>query len=155
MTCNLTFPGCILWSKINIHSKTQFTTMGPEIIGVMIPIITVIGIITMIIFLRYYENIERMALIEKGLNPYTNKPKQRLNPSVTLRFALLSIGAGSGILFANVLINTTGIIEEVAFFSMILIFGGLGLLASYLFELRMSKKEDEEERRKLKYEQSV
>lgn len=129
--------------------------MGPEIIGVMIPIITVIGIITMIIFLRYYENIERMALIEKGLNPYTNKPKQRLNPSVTLRFALLSIGAGSGILFANVLINTTGIIEEVAFFSMILIFGGLGLLASYLFELRMSKKEDEEERRKLKYEQSV
>ncbi len=127
--------------------------MNPAVIGVMIPIVSVIGIVTMVIFIRYYANVERMAMIEKGLNPYLNQPKQRLNPSVTLRFALLSIGAGLGILFANVLINTTGIIEEVAFFSMILIFGGLGLLASYIFELRLTKKEDQ--RKEIQYESGV
>ncbi len=130
--------------------------MGPEIIAVMIPIVALICALTMIIFLRYYENVERMAMIDKGLNPYQNKPKQRLNPSVTLRFALLSIGAGIGILFGNILTNTTGIAEEVAFFSMILIFGGMGLLASYIVELRMSKKEEQEQKyAEMKYEKQL
>jgi hypothetical protein len=130
--------------------------MGPEIIAVMIPIVAIIGGLTMIIFLRYYENVERMAMIEKGLNPFQHKPKQRLNPSVTLRFALLSIGAGFGFLFGSILSTmSSSLPEEVAYFSMILIFGGLGLLASYIVELRMAKKEAEEDRRKIAYEANV
>jgi len=120
--------------------------MGPEIIAVMIPIISTIGLFTMIIFLRYYSNIERMAMIERGMNPSLNKPARRINPSTTLRFALLSIGAGLGILFGNTLANSTNMNEEVAFFSMILIFGGIGLLASYMVELRMAKQEDQKKK---------
>jgi hypothetical protein len=118
--------------------------MNPAIIGVFIPIVTVIGGICMVIFLRYYENIERMAMIEKGMNPNTDRPRRRANPSTTLRFALLAIGAGLGILFGNMLEKTMQMEEEVAFFSMILIFGGLGLLASYVLELRLAKQEEKQ-----------
>jgi len=83
-----------------------------------------------------------MAMIEKGINPNTDRPRRRANPSTTLRFALLAIGAGLGILFGNVLAKTTQMEEEVAFFSMTLIFGGLGLLASYMFELRLFRQEE-------------
>jgi len=121
--------------------------MRPEVLGVFIPIIAVIGGITMIIFLRYYENMERMAMIEKGLNPNLPKPN-KINPSTTLRFALLAIGAGLGILFGSLLTNAFGLVEEVAYFSMILIFGGLGLLASYAFELRLLKQEEAKQRQK-------
>ena len=120
--------------------------MNPALIGVFIPIFTVISGIIMIILVRYYENMERMAMIEKGMNPSLDKPRRRANPSTTLRFALLAIGAGLGILFGNLLENSLQMNEEVAFFSMILIFGGLGLLASYVLELRLSK-QDEKQRK--------
>lgn len=122
--------------------------MNPAVIGVFIPIVTVIGGIVMVLFLRYYENVERMAMIEKGMDPYRARPKSstHISPSTTLRFALLAIGAGLGVLFGNILEKSVGLDEEVAFFSMILIFGGLGLLGSYLFELRMVKREKEAEK---------
>ena len=124
--------------------------MNPALIGVFIPIFTVISGIIMIILVRYYENMERMAMIEKGMNPSLDKPRRRANPSTTLRFALLAIGAGLGILFGNLLENSLQMNEEVAFFSMILIFGGLGLLASYVLELRLFK-QDEKQRKETAY----
>ncbi len=124
--------------------------MNPALVGVFIPIVAVIGGITMIIFMRYYENVERMAMIEKGMNPSLDKPRRRANPSTTLRFALLAIGAGLGILFGNLLENSLQMDDEVAFFSMILIFGGLGLLASYVLELRLFK-QDEKQRKETAY----
>lgn len=120
--------------------------MQPEQLALLIPIFGVLGGIAMIIFMRYYENMERMAMIEKGMNPHTDRPRRRANPSTTLRFALLAIGAGLGILFGNMLEKTMQMDDEVAFFSMILIFGGAGLLASYVSELRMFR-QDEKQRR--------
>lgn len=124
--------------------------MNPALIGVFIPIVTVIGGICMIIFMRHYENMERMAMIAKGMNPNLDKPRRRANPSTTLRFALLAIGAGLGILFGNLLQSSLQMDDEVAFFSMILIFGGLGLLASYVLELRLFK-QDEKQRKETAY----
>jgi hypothetical protein len=110
------------------------------LVGILVPIALFIGLFTMIIFLRKYENEERMAMIEKGMNPAnTNKPKT--NPSGTLRFALLAIGAGIGLLVGSVLENSRLVEEEVAYFSMVLLFGGLGLLISYLIQLRQDEKE--------------
>ena len=43
--------------------------MDVAVIGVFIPIVAIIGGIIMIIFLRKYENDERMNMIEKGMNP--------------------------------------------------------------------------------------
>lgn len=105
--------------------------MEPEVIGVFIPIIFIVGIIIMIVYLRRYENDERMAMIEKGMNP--SDIKRTPNTNWSLRFALLLIGAGLG-LFIGYFLDANTRMEEVAYFSMLLIFGGLGLGLSYKIE---------------------
>ena len=109
-----------------------------EEMAVLIPIFSVIGVFTMIIYLRRYTNMERMSMIEKGVNPeiFNSTVETALWP---LRFALLLMGAGIGLLSGYFLDQQFGM-KEAAYFSMILLFGGLGLLASYLIEERKSKK---------------
>lgn len=94
----------------------------------------------MIVYLRKYENAERMAMIERGVDPTLfTKKKQGVNPG-TLRAATLFIGAGIGLLVAYFLDRQFGM-AEVAYFSMIFIFGGLGLGAAYVIESRKFKEE--------------
>lgn len=110
--------------------------MDVEIIGVMIPIIFLIGAFIVIVYLRKYQNIERMAIIDKGLDPALFKVER--SAAGTLRVSLLFIGAGLGLLLAYWLDRTFGM-EEVAYFSMIFIFGGIGLGLAYLIEERKSQ----------------
>jgi hypothetical protein len=117
--------------------------MDVEVLGVMIPIIGIVGAFIMIVYLRRYENAERMAMIEKGVDPTLFAKKQRGTNTGPLRAALLFIGAGLGLLVAYFL-DRAFYMEEVAYFSMLFIFGGLGLGAAYLVE---EKKIKEEQRR--------
>ncbi|MCU0356857.1 MAG: hypothetical protein MUE95_04700 [Cyclobacteriaceae bacterium] len=105
------------------------------VLGIMVPIVSVIGAFIMVVYLRKYENAERMAMIERGVDPtlFTQK-KQGVSPG-TLRAALLFIGAGIGLLIAYFLDRQYDM-AEVGYFSMIFIFGGLGLGAAYLVEDR-------------------
>ncbi len=119
-----------------------------EFSPILIPIILFIGLFTMIIFLRKYENEERMAMIEKGINP-GNTTKPRINPSGTLRFGLLAIGAGTGLLIGNFLERSLDLYRPVAYFSMVLLFGGTGLLVSYVIQLRQDEKEKREKQREI------
>jgi len=119
--------------------------MGVEYFGVMIPIIAIIGTFTMIIYLRRYENAERMAMIEKGVGPELFNTRRKRNTSVALHTSLLFIGAGIGLLVAYFL-DRAYYMEEVAYFSMLLIFGGLGLGAAYVIEEKKLKRLDEEEK---------
>jgi hypothetical protein len=112
--------------------------MEVEILGVMIPIIAIIGIIIAIIYVRKFENEERLAMIEKGVSPEFLNIKRERNTSLPLRLSLLMIGAGVGLLFAYFLDRTFDM-EEVAYFSMLFIFGGLGLGAAYLVEEKQKK----------------
>lgn len=113
------------------------------VLGVMIPIVALVGAFIMIVYLRRYENAERMAMIEKGVDPTLFTKKQRSNSSGPLRASLLFIGAGIGLLIAYFLDRAYNM-EEVAYFSMLFIFGGLGLGGAYLVE---EKKIKEEQRR--------
>lgn len=105
--------------------------MEVEIIGVFIPIIAIIGIVVAIIYLRRYENEERLSMIEKGMNP--GDIKRTRNTSFPLRFSLLLIGVGVG-LFIGYFLDANTRMEEVAYFSMLFIFGGLGLGVAYIIE---------------------
>ena len=89
-----------------------------------------IGTLVMVVFLRKYTNIERMALIEKGEQPFQTKHS---NTSIPLRFSLLFIGFGLGLLIGYFL-DSAFRMEEVAYFSMIFVFGGGGLGLAYLIE---------------------
>jgi len=105
------------------------------VLGIMLPIIITLGAFVMIVYVRKYDNIERMAIIDKGLSPDLFK-KER-NASGTLRASFLLIGAGLGLLIGYSLDRAFDM-EEVAYFSMIFIFGGLGLGLAYLIEERKS-----------------
>jgi hypothetical protein len=104
------------------------------LVAVLIPL----SFFALVFGIVYMHKRENLAMIEKGLNPkeFANRPV----PYKNLKWGLLLIGAGIGLLLAF-LIDTTMIphnVEPVAvYFSLIAIGGGLGLISSY----RIEKKE--------------
>lgn len=116
----------------------------------LVPISITLGAFIMVIFIRKFENDERMAMIEKGLDPGMAKPKGGRFAFGTLRFALLSIGAGIGLLIGNFLERFFRFEEGIAYFSMVLLFGGLGLLASHVIQYMQEEKEKFMEREREK-----
>ncbi|MFZ6014311.1 MAG: DUF6249 domain-containing protein [Bacteroidota bacterium] len=113
--------------------------MDVAALGVMVPIISVIGIIVMVIYLRKYSNEERMAIIEKGLDPAIFIKKS--NSSGSLRASLLLIGGGIGLLLGYALDENFDM-EEVGYFAMLFICGGIGLGAAYIVEERKAKNQN-------------
>jgi hypothetical protein len=108
------------------------------IFGIMLPIIISLGAFIMLAYMRKFQNIERMAIIEKGLDPKMFKTE--LLTSGALRFGLLLMGAGLGFLIGYWL-DVTFDMEEIAYFSMLFIFGGMGLFLAYLIEEKKRKEQ--------------
>jgi hypothetical protein len=117
--------------------------MGAEELGVLIPILVPIGMFAMIFGIVYLTKRERMAMIERGMDPRRYKPQSA--PFQTLKWGLLLIGAGAGLFLAYVFDHTVfnnmrGYDDDgnvAIYFALIAIFGGLGLFLSY----KMEKKE--------------
>lgn len=109
--------------------------MDVAALGVMVPIIAIISVFVMIIYLRKYENQERMAMIEKGIDPRIFVNKRPRNAAPVLRASLLLLGIGLGLLVGYFL-DYHFDMEEVAYFSMLFIFGGIGLGLAYIIEER-------------------
>ncbi|MEO7991239.1 MAG: DUF6249 domain-containing protein [Chryseolinea sp.] len=107
--------------------------MEQEMFGILMVIVITLGAFIMVIYLRKFQNVERMAMIEKGGSPDMFNSLRQRNTSFPLRVSLLFIGAGLGLLMGYFL-DSTFDMEEVAYFSMLFIFGGLGLGAAYLIE---------------------
>lgn len=103
-------------------------------------IFAIVGICTTIVQLRKYANIEYMAMIEKGVDPQYFNVRRPLNTSWALRVSLLLIGGGVGLLLGDFL-DRNYHMEEIAYFSMLFICGGIGLGASYLIEEKKLKSE--------------
>lgn len=112
------------------------------IVGMLIPIFGIIGFFTMVVFSRKYENDERMAMIAKGMNPMA--PPQRVSQEVEtkkyLGLGFVLVGFGVGLLMGSLLESLTNMETEAAYFSMLFIFGGLGLLSSYFYQMNLDKK---------------
>ncbi|MDB5121421.1 MAG: hypothetical protein JWN56_2639 [Sphingobacteriales bacterium] len=108
--------------------------------GILVPISLFLGAFAMIFGLRYLANKENMAMIQNGMDPKASKPLPQ--PYKNLKWGLLLMGAGIGLFLAFVLDNTVfnnggGFHHrenEAIYFSLIGIFGGLGLLISYFVE---------------------
>lgn len=101
------------------------------IFGMSIPIIITIGAFLMVAYIRKYVNIERMAIIEKGLDPKLFLSDGKV--SFSLRASLLLIGVGCGFLIGYALDRAFDM-EEVGYFSMLFICGGIGLGLAYMVE---------------------
>lgn len=97
---------------------------------ILIPL-ALFGSIFGIVYIYFMtRNKERMALIEKGVSAELfSKP---INTGKWgLKLGIMAIGVGIGIVIANLFVSVGLLDEEVAFPSMIFIFAGVGLVASY------------------------
>jgi hypothetical protein len=97
---------------------------------------TVFGIFYIFLSTR---NKERLALIEKGAEASLfNTGKEKVFnwswSKFTLKIGMLAIGIGLGIIAGAALTASQVFEEEVAFSSMIFLFGGTSLVVFYLFD---------------------
>jgi hypothetical protein len=117
--------------------------MEAEQLGVMAGILVPVALFAMIFGIVYLSKRERMAMIERGMDPRRYKPHSA--PFQNLKWGLLLIGAGTGLFLAYILDHTLfakmAQVDDDAnvaiYFALIAIFGGLGLIISY----RIEKKE--------------
>ncbi|MEZ5069491.1 MAG: DUF6249 domain-containing protein [Bacteroidales bacterium] len=111
---------------------------------IVIPIVffaAVFGIIYVFVTAR---NKERMAMIEKDVNPKDFIQPPRTNSYGILKWALLLVGVGLGIFIGSILEAYTSILEEAAYFGSALCLGGLGLTLAFF----IGRKHEKEESRK-------
>ena len=120
--------------------------MGAGELGVLAGIIIPLSFFIMIFGIVYLNKREKLAMIERGMDPRTYKPQSA--PYQNLKWGLLLIGSGAGLFLAFILNHTAfnDLGDDVAFLfiSLIAIFGGLGLYLSYRIEKReVLDKEDQ------------
>jgi hypothetical protein len=85
---------------------------------------------------------ERMALIEKGADAPLFDPKPSTN-ILALKFGLLFIGVAIGLLLGSLLVELTTLNDEAAYFSMVFLFGGIGLVVSHFLEKKEIREANE------------
>ena len=108
------------------------------ITGILITVSIAAAIVLSLYFYYKARNKERMAMIEKGMYKFE---ATRKSPMRGLKFGLLLLGIGIGI-FAGYIIDTyLGIVSGAAYFSMMLLFGGLSFVLSYYIEEKRYKEE--------------
>ena len=120
--------------------------MDAGTLGVLVPILVPIAMFAMIFGIIYLSNRERMAMIERGMDPRSSK--KPINRNYVLTWGLLLIGAGLGLFIAYMLdhtafatMNNDG--NPAVYFALIAVFGGSGLFVSYLIEKKEAKKLEE------------
>lgn len=115
-------------------------------------LLSTLALFAMIFGIRYLRNKENMAMIEKGRDPKLNE--HRPAPYQNLKWGLLLVGAGTGLLLAYFLSEFVlatydrygrhGDDNPFVYFALIAIGGGCGLISSY----RIEKKELLNQKRK-------
>ena len=88
----------------------------------------IFGIVYVVVTAR---NRERMAMIEKGVDPKDFLTEKKSNVYGILKWGLLLVGVGLGLFLGSILETYTDIQEEPAYFACALLFGGLGLVLAF------------------------
>ncbi len=127
------------FNNLNIYKDM----VSEGLVALLIPIVSTVGLFTMIVFLRKFDNDEKMAMIAKGMMPPSKSIN--INPANSLRWGLVAIGVGLGLLIGHFLETNLGFDDEVAYFSMIFVFGGIGLLLSYFLQMKINEKQQHKE----------
>lgn len=105
--------------------------------GILVPIAffaMIFGIVYIVVRKK-----ERMLLIQRGADASAFESKK--NEIATLKWGLLFLGIGIGILLGRIFAAYTCLGEEASYFSMICLFGGLSLVV-YHFIARMMEKQN-------------
>lgn len=112
-------------------------------IALLIPIFSTLGFFLLIFGIVYLRNREKMAMIERGMDPRMKTDNSGARNYV-LTAGMLMIGGGIGLFLAFIL--DWSMLENerdgtAIYFAMIALFGGLGLVAAYAIEKKQEKAE--------------
>ena len=108
---------------------------------ILVPIAVFGAMFGIVYVLVTARNRERMAMIEKGVNPKDFLTKTKPSIYNIIKWALLLVGIGLGLFLGSLLAIYTDIPEEAAYFSCSLLFGGLGLFVAFLITKKGEKKQ--------------
>ncbi len=106
--------------------------MRPEVIIPVLAIVCFFGTVSGLAYLFFTtRNRERLALIKKDKDATIFN----VNPSKdeSLKWGLMTVGTGVGFFIGGLVTNMIHLPFKSAFYSMPLIFGGLGLIGYYLW----------------------
>ena len=104
--------------------------MGEEIFIPLTFFAALFGIFYVYITAR---NKERLSMIEKGADASMFSTKRKYY-AMTLKIGMLLVGISLGILIGSFIDEYTTLPEQVGYFSMIFLFGGLALIINALME---------------------
>ena len=110
--------------------------------AVFVPLIVFASIFGMVYVWLSTRNKERLALIEEGADASLFTVKKENKSNYTLKLGMLAVGIGIGILIGSLLESYTTLNEEVAFPSMIFLFGGAFLIANAMIERNDGKEKE-------------
>ncbi len=91
----------------------------------------IFGSIVMLVYLNIRKK-ERMALIEKGADASIFASKPETSP--TLKWGIFLSGLAIGLLVGYLLETYIHMQAEIAYFSMLFLFGGISLITYYLID---------------------
>lgn len=120
-----------------------------ELVGLIIALIAVTGGLGLPFFVIYYQNKERRALIEKGMDPnlvfsWRGSGSERKNSTSSqhgpLLWGSLLTGIGLGILTGYFVSYFTGLNNTIIINGTAVLFGGLGLLVYYSYWKKHERK---------------
>jgi hypothetical protein len=110
------------------------------IMGMITGIITTLGFfIAVVLTVKYVtaaKNKEKMALIEKGVD-ISEIYQKKDHRNVTLKSGMFLVGLALGLFVAYFLTEITRINGVIAYFSMILLFGGAILIAFHWYNSKL------------------
>ena len=113
-------------------------------IALLIPIFTSLGFFLLIFGIVYLRNREKMAMIERGMDPRMQVDNAG-SRNYVLTTGMLMIGAGIGLFVAFILEWSLKLNDATAiYFAMISFSGGLGLFAAYSIEKKEADKVKEQ-----------
>ncbi len=103
--------------------------------GIFVPL-GAFAMVVAIVYLRQRKS-ERLLMIEKGVDPKIfESPKLS---AVNLKWGILLVGLGIGLMIANALSRTIFFRKEEAYFAMLFLFGGISLLLFHFIDWKKRK----------------
>ena len=104
-----------------------------EVLIILIIFGAIFGIVLVIATAR---NRERMAMIDKDVNPkdFMVREKRKFSVFGLLKWGLLLAGIGIGLFLGSLLDEYTSLPAEPGYFAAPLFFGGLGLIIAFLIQ---------------------
>ncbi len=107
----------------------------------LIPIFVPLAFFLLIFGIVYLRNKEKMAMIERGMDPRLQVDNAG-SRNYVLTAGMLMIGGGIGLFLAYILEWSLQLNDaEAIYFACIAFFGGLGLISAYAIEKKAGNKE--------------